>query len=95
MITNLRSTARNFTAMKIPRTHLRDLEFVLIIERYRHAGCDCIISILFVLKMITRYVKKLNIIKVITICRILSCVIIQESLKFSKTLNYYPFSVLF
>ena len=81
--------------MKIPRTHLRDLEFVLIIERCRHAGCDCIISILFVLKMITRYVKKLNIIKVITICRILSCVIIQESLKFSKTLNYYPFSVLF
>ena len=49
MITNLRSTVRNFTAMKIPRTHSHDLAFVLIIERYRHAGCDCIISIPFCL----------------------------------------------
>ena len=42
------------------------------------------ISILFVLKMITRYVKKLNIIEVITICRIPSYVITQESLKVFK-----------
>ena len=34
--------------------------------------------------MITRYVKKLNIIEVITICRILSYVITQESLKVFK-----------
>ena len=59
MITNVRSIAKNFTAMKIPRTHLRSLEFVLM--RLYHFK-----SILFILKMITRYVKKLNIIEVIT-----------------------------
>ena len=65
MITNFRSIAKNFTAMKIPRTHLRSLEFVLM--RLYHFK-----SILFILKMITRYVKKLNIIEVITYKNVLN-----------------------
>ena len=51
MITNFRSIAKNFTAMKIPRTHLRSLELVLM--RLYHFK-----SILFILKMKSDHLQK-------------------------------------